>query len=63
MTQLNFKYILWILIFFFTFILFNSWENEKYLNKELDKKEAKHHVQKIWILQMICKVMMIKKLL
>lgn len=46
MTQLNFKYILWILIFFLTFILFNSWENEKYLNKELNEKETKHQVKK-----------------
>ncbi len=38
------KYVIWIFIFFFSFVLFNSWENEKYLNKELVKKETKKQV-------------------
>ncbi|HFL8819322.1 MAG TPA: hypothetical protein V7792_00230 [Candidatus Azoamicus sp. OHIO2] len=38
MTNINIKYIIWIIIFFLIFILFNSWENEKTINKSLEKK-------------------------
>lgn len=46
MTNLNIKYAIWIIIFFLIFLLFNSWENEKNLNKNLEKKNILENTNK-----------------
>ena len=45
MIKSNIKYIIWIIIFFLIFILFNSWQNEKLINKNIEKKHDNNKTQ------------------
>ena len=41
------RYVLWVFIFFILFILLNSWQNEKILNKNLEVNNVKHNFNQI----------------
>ncbi len=44
MKKSNIKYILWIIIFFLIFILFNSWQNEKLIKNNTEKNNISNNI-------------------
>lgn len=47
MSRQNLRYILWVMVFFLVFVLFNAWENEKLLTDKIKPDSRQNHLTKL----------------